>query len=75
VRPESVEEALAAMLGDTDPSSLEPEMRARLEARARQMLAEPQQVPMMRVMSHQNLPVVRVEEFNRYERNRYSRPF
>lgn len=75
VRPESVEEALAGMLGDTDLSSLDPETRSRMEARARQMLATPQQVPMMRVMTHQNLPVVRVEEFNRYERNRYYRPF
>lgn len=75
VRPESVEEALAGMLGDTDPSSLEPEMRARLMERAAQMLAEPQQVPMMRIMSHQRLPVMRVESPNEYRRTQYDRPF
>ena len=75
VRPESVEEALAGMLGDTDISSLDPAMRTRLEERAAQMLAEPQQVPMIRVMSHQRLPVIRVEPFNQYSRNRYYGPF
>jgi len=75
VRPETVEEALAGMLEDVDPSSLAPEMRARMEERARQMLAEPQRVPMMRVLTHQALPVMRVEEFNTYERNRFYRPW
>lgn len=75
VRPESVEEALAGMLEDVDLSSIPPEVRTRMEERARQMLATPQQVPMMRVMAHQRLPVMRVEEFNAYERNRYFRPW
>lgn len=75
VRPESVEEALAGMLEDVDLSSLPPEMRTRMEERARQMLATPQRVPMMRVMTHQSLPVMRVEEFNTYERNRFYRPW
>lgn len=33
-----------------------------------------QRVPMMRVMSHQYLPVVEVQPFNFYQRNRYFRP-
>lgn len=74
VRPESVEEAMAAMLEDVDPASLVPEVRERMEARARQMLAQPQRVPMMRVMAHQKLPVIRVEPFNQYQRNRFWQP-
>lgn len=74
VRPESVEEAMAAMLEDVDPASLAPEVRERMEARARQMLAQPQRVPMMRVMAHQKLPVIRVEPFNQYQRNRFWQP-
>ena len=35
---------------------------------------ERQRVPMMRVMRHQNLPVVEVQPFNLYQRNRYVRP-
>jgi hypothetical protein len=35
---------------------------------------ERQRVPMMRVMSHQYLPVVEVQPFNIYQRNRYFRP-
>jgi hypothetical protein len=75
VRPETLEEAMAAMAEDVDLSTLAPEMRARFEERARAMLAEPQQVPMMRVMTHQSLPVIRVEPFNQYQRNRYWQPF
>jgi len=33
-----------------------------------------QRVPMMRVMTHQYLPVVEVQPFNLYQRNRYVRP-
>jgi dipeptidyl-peptidase 4 len=75
VRPESVEEAMAAMAEDMDLSSMAPAQRARLQQRAQQMLAEPQQVPMMRVMTHQSLPVMRVETFNQYQRNRYWLPY
>ena len=34
----------------------------------------PQRIPMMRVMRHQNLPVVEVRPFNVYQRNRYTQP-
>ena len=33
-----------------------------------------QRVPMMRVMTHQRLPVAEVQPFNLYQRNRYFRP-
>jgi hypothetical protein len=66
---------MAAMAEDMDLSSMSPDQRARLEQRARQMLATPQRVPMMRVMTHQSLPVIRVEPFNQYQRNRYWQPF
>ena len=35
---------------------------------------ERQRVPMMRVMTHQNMPAVEVQPFNVYQRNRYFRP-
>jgi hypothetical protein len=35
---------------------------------------ERQRVPMIRVMRHQNLPVVEVQPFNQYQRNRYVQP-
>lgn len=75
VRPESVEEAMAAMAEDMDLSSLPPDQLARFRQRAEQMLGEPQRVPMMRVMTHQSLPVMRVEPFNQYQRNRYWLPY
>ena len=33
-----------------------------------------QRVPMMRIMTHQRLPVVEVQPFNQYQRNRFVRP-
>ncbi len=75
VRPETVEEALAAMAGGMDLSSLPPDQLARFRQRAEQMIAQPQRVPMMRVMTPQNLPVMRVEPFNQYQRNRYWLPY
>jgi hypothetical protein len=33
-----------------------------------------QRVPMMRVMTHQNIPAVEVQPFNLYQRNSYFRP-
>ncbi len=75
VRPETVEEALAAMAEDMDLSSLPPDQRARFQQRAEQMLATPQRVPMMRVTTAQKLPVMRVQTFNQYQRNRYWQPY
>jgi hypothetical protein len=75
VRPETVAEALAAMAEEMDLSSMTTEQRQRMEERAAQMLAEPQQVPMMRVTTRQALPVMRVQPFNQYQRNRYVLPY
>ncbi len=75
IRPATVEEALAQMLGGRDPADFPAEQRARMERRIAAQLAEGQQVPMMRVMRHQELPVVRVAPFNQYQRNRFYRPF
>lgn len=74
VRPATVEEAMEAFLTNVDPGQLTAEQLERIEARVREQLAEGQQVPMMRVMSHQNLPVMRVQPFNQYQRNRFYRP-
>jgi len=74
VRPESVEEAMRAMAEDMDLSSLSAEMRARFQQRAQQMLASPQQVPMMRVVTHQSLPVIRVGPYDQFQRNLYWKP-
>jgi hypothetical protein len=71
VRPETVEEAMRAMAEDMDLSSLSPDMRARFQQRAQQMLASPQQVPMMRVTTHQSLPVIRVGPYDEFQRNLY----
>ena len=38
-----------------------------------EIMAERQQVPMMRVLSHQNMSVLRVQPFNTYQRNRFFR--
>jgi hypothetical protein len=74
VRPATVEEAMEAFLTNVDPGQLTAEQLERIEARVREQLAEGQQVPMMRVMNHQNLPVMRVQPFNQYQRNRFYRP-
>jgi hypothetical protein len=74
VRPGTVEEVVAAMLGERDPSTIPPEQLRRMRARAEERLAEGQRVPMIRVTRHQRLPVVRVEPFNQYQRNRYYVP-
>ena len=47
VQPASVQEAMADLLGDTDPSSLTPDQRAQVEKRAQQMMNERQRVPMI----------------------------
>ncbi len=73
VRPATVEEAMAEFLGGRDPSSIPEGQRRQVEARFERQLAEGQRVPMMRVTSHQPLPVVRVAPFNEYQRNRYFR--
>ena len=74
VRPSTIEEAMAAFLGDRDPSSIPPEQLDRMRTRTEQQLAQGQRVPMIRVTTHQPLSVVGVAPFNQYQRNRYYRP-
>jgi len=71
VRPGSVEEAMAEM----DVSGMSAEQRGQLRARIERQLATPQRVPMMRVMTHQPLSVVRVKSPASVGRTEYSRPF
>ena len=73
VTPQSIEEAMAQSLGGRDPASLSDEQREQLRNRAEQAMSRRQRVPMMRVLSHPNLPVMRVAPFNQYERNRFYR--
>ena len=73
VTPQSVEEAMEQALGGTDPSSLSAQQLEQLRSRAEQAMARRQRVPMMRVLDHPNLPVMRVASFNEYERNRFYR--
>jgi hypothetical protein len=58
--PESVDEVIAGMLQGRAMSELTQEQQEQLRERAARMMERRQQVPMMRVMTHQNLPVLRV---------------
>jgi hypothetical protein len=71
--PETVEEVLAGMPGGRRWEELSPERQAQMMERAEEIVNERQQVPMMRVMTHQDLPVVRLAPFNGYQRNRFFR--
>ncbi len=75
VTPESVEQVLADMLGDTDLSSLPEERLTQLRQRAESQMTRRQQVPMMRVLEYPSLPVMRVAPYNEYQRNRFYRPW
>ncbi len=74
VTPNSVEEAMLALLGDTDPSSLTPEQRTQMEGRARAMMSQKQRVPMMREVTAQPKQLLEVTSFNESNRTRYWRP-
>jgi dipeptidyl-peptidase 4 len=74
VTPETSEEAMQALLQGTPMSALSEEQIAELERRVQAQQAQVQRVPMMRVMQHQTLPVVRVEPGNGFDRNRFYRP-
>lgn len=74
VTPNSVEEAMSALLGDNDASSLTDAQRTQLENRARAMMAQKQRVPMMRVMTDQPMQLLEVTSFNETNRTRYWQP-
>ena len=73
-RPATVDEAMAALLQGRDPAELPPQQLEAIRDRVERQLAEGQQVPMMRAITHQALSVTRVAPFNQYQRNRYYRP-
>jgi dipeptidyl-peptidase 4 len=72
VTPESVEEAMAGMLGDNDITSLSPEQRAQMETRAASMMKQRQRVPMMRVVTEQPKTLLEVTRYTDLNRTRYS---
>ncbi len=74
VTPESVDDVLASFLGDRDPASIPEAQMNQMRQAAQRRFEQRQQVPMIRVVSHQPLPVVRVAPFNEYQRNRFYRP-
>ena len=71
--PESEEAVIESMLGGRMMSELSAQQRDQIRERAAQVMAERQRVPMMRVTTHQYLPVVRVAPFNQFQRNRFFR--
>lgn len=76
VRARTVDEGMTAMAAamEIDLSTLPTERRTQLRAQVEKQLASRQRVPMMRVMTHQRLPVIEVRPFNSGQRNRYYQP-
>jgi dipeptidyl-peptidase 4 len=72
--PSSVDEVITGMLDGRSMADLTEEQRTQIRDRAEQVMSRRQQVPMIRVMTHQRLPVVRVQPFNQYQRNRFYQP-
>jgi len=64
---------IAGMLGGRTLSSLSAQQQEQVRTRAAQLMSRRQQVPMMRVMSHQDMSVLRVWPFNGFQRNRFYR--
>lgn len=76
VRPETVEEGMAALAAamEIDLAAQTEERRTQIRAQVEKQLAARQRVPMMRVTAHEPLPVVEVQPFNQYQRNRFYLP-
>jgi hypothetical protein len=74
-RPGTVEEAMEAFMEGRDPADFTEEQMEGLRERMAGWVEGGQQVPMIRVMTHQELPVVRVQPFNQYQPNRYYLPY
>jgi hypothetical protein len=72
VSPATIEEAMLSLLGDTDLSSLTPEQRKQLEAKAAAMMKQPQRVPMMRVVKEQPKKLIEVTPYTDVNRTRYA---
>jgi hypothetical protein len=71
--PESEDAVLESMLGGRSMSEIDPGQAERMRERAAQIMSERQQVPMMRVLSHQPMSVLRVQPFHQFQRNRFFR--
>ena len=71
--PDSEAAVIASMLGGRSMSELDAEQQAQVRERAAEIMSELQRVPMMRVMDHQNMSVLRVRPFNGFQRNRFFR--
>ena len=71
--PESREAVVEGMLGGRDPSELTTEQLERIRERAAVIIAQRQRVPMMRVLTHQHMSVIRVGHYNGFQRNRFYR--
>jgi hypothetical protein len=71
--PESEEAVIAAMLGGRSISELSAQQQTQVRERAAAAMSERQRVPMMRVLGHQDMSVLRVWPFNGFQRNRFFR--
>ena len=71
--PESEEAVIAAMLGGRSMSELSAQQQTQVRERAAAAMSERQRVPMMRVLGHQDMSVLRVWPFNGFQRNRFFR--
>ena len=70
---ESEAAVLQSMLGGRSIAEVDAEQQERMRERAAQIMSERQRVPMMRVLSHQNMSVLRLQPFNQFQRNRFFR--
>jgi len=75
VSAESVEALMEQFLGGQAMEDVPEEDMQRLRGFAERQMNERQRVPMLRVMTHQELPVIRVRSCNEYEKNRFYRPY
>lgn len=71
VTPDNVAQAEATLLQAVEGAALTDAQRAQLQARARQEMDRKQRLPMMRVVTPQAMPLLRVTPYNNYDRNRY----
>jgi hypothetical protein len=71
--PGSVEEVVQGMMQGQDPDMVTEQQRQQFLERAEQIMSRRQRVPMMRVMTHQELPVVRVQDPHLFQRTRFWR--
>lgn len=71
--PESADEVLQNILGGRDLSQMAERQQNQIRAQVDRMMNRRQRVPMMRVLTHQDMSVVRVVPGNGFHRNRFYR--